>query len=152
MKLKRNIAVAVACLLLICLGAAMIGGCGKEAAPQWEGIATPTTQTISTAEPEATVEIVDRGDEDFTTATNPSDQTNPTTAPAAPTEPTEPSYGEDGYMTYESYLALGGEKQMEYMRTFPSLKEFNDWYNAAKKAYEEAHPKETITDGNITLD
>ena len=146
MKFKRNIAVVLACVLLASLGAAMIfGGCGKEEVPQWEGL---TTAPKTTANVEASADVVDRGDETFAPATG-----SPTTAPTTvPTEPTEPSYGEDGYMTYESYMALSGEKQMEYFYTFPGVKEFNDWYNAAKKAYDEAHPKETIgPDGNINL-
>ena len=41
---------------------------------------------------------------------------------------------------------------MAYCKTFPSVTDFNNWHNAAKAAYDAAHPKETITDGNITLD
>ena len=153
MKLKRNIAVAVACALLVCLGVAMVcGGCGTET-PEWSAL---TTRPASTAIPEGTVQVADRGDEEFTVGTKPEEeQTTPSTAP---TEATEPSYDESGYMTYESYMALGGEKQMEYMYTFKKpngdldLKAFNDWYNAAKEAYDAAHPKETIgPDGNIDL-
>ena len=83
----------------------------------------------------------------------PSDPTNP----SAPTDPSQP--GEKTYLTYEEYRALSGEEQQEYMYTFKKpdgsldVRAFNDWYNAAKKAYDEAHPKETIgPDGNITLD
>ena len=147
MKLKRNIAVVLACVLLASLGAAMIfGGCGKEEVPQWEGL---TTAPHTTANVEASADVVDRGDETFAPATG-SPTTAPTTAPA--TDPTEPSYDENGYLTYESYMALTGAEQYEYFLTFPTATDFNNWYNAAKKAYDEAHPKETITDGNITLD
>ena len=153
MKLKRNIAVVLACVLLASLGAAMIfGGCGKEEVPQWEGL---TTAPHTTANVEASADVVDRGDETFAPATD-SPTTAPTTAPA--TEPTEPSYDENGYLTWESYMALTGAEQWEYFQSFktPDGKQdavaFNNWYNAAKKAYDEAHPKETITDGNITLD
>ena len=136
-------------MLLLGLGTAMITGCGKDPVPQWEGIATTTTAPLTTANPQATVEIVDRGDETFTSSTEGTTLPDQTTAPTAATEP---SYDEDGYMTYESYIALSGEKQMEYFYTFPDGAAFNEWYNAAKKAYEEAHPKETIgPDGNINL-
>ena len=65
---------------------------------------------------------------------------------------TGPELDENGNWTYEYYISRTGQEQMDYMRTFPTLKDFNTWYNAAKKAYDDAHPKETIgSDGNITL-
>ena len=55
-------------------------------------------------------------------------------------------------ITYEEYMAMTGDEQMAYYRTFPSMQEFNKWYNDAKKDWEDAHPKETIgPDGTIVL-
>jgi hypothetical protein len=54
-------------------------------------------------------------------------------------------------LTYEEYMALSGAEQYAYFETFPSGKEFNDWYNGAKAKWLESQDKE-ITDGNITLE
>lgn len=63
-----------------------------------------------------------------------------------------PELDENGNWTYEYYRSRTGQEQMEYFYTFPSVSAFNEWYNAAKKAYDEAHPKETIgPDGIIDL-
>lgn len=65
---------------------------------------------------------------------------------------TNPTYDKDNLLTYEEYEALSGDAQYAYYLSFPSAREFNDWYNAAKKAYQDAQPKETIgPDGNIDL-
>ena len=69
-----------------------------------------------------------------------------------------PEVDENGYWTYEYYISRTGKEQMEYMyNTFKQpngdvdVLAFNKWYNAAREAYEAAHPKETITGGEITL-
>lgn len=96
---------------------------------------------------------------------NPTDPATPTTpapttpAPTTPT-PTTPTPGPagpeldaDGYWTYEYYDSRTGDEQFAYMKTFPSVRAFNDWYNAAKAAYDAAQPRETIgSDGVIELD
>lgn len=157
MNLKRNIAVCVACILLVGLGAAMIlSGCGEET-PIPDGGTTvggTTAGTGETTQPDGTDQTQPSGQgQQGTDPTGSSDPTNP----SAPTDPSQP--GEKTYLTYEEYRALSGEEQHEYMHTFKKpdgsldVRAFNDWYNAAKKAYDEAHPKETIgPDGNITLD
>ena len=70
-----------------------------------------------------------------------------------------PELDENGYWTYEYYKSRTGQEQMDYMySTFKKpdgkvdVAAFNRWYHAAKKAYDEAHPKETIgPDGIIDL-
>ena len=106
--------------------------------------------------PSVEIGIVDREELDSTTGDTTGGTTGGTTDTPAPStkpvSPTEPSYDDEGYMTYESYMALTGEEQMAYCKSFPTLKDFNAWFNAAKEAYDAAHPKETIgPDGNIDL-
>ena len=72
--------------------------------------------------------------------------TNATTAPTEPSKPVAP-----GEMTYEAYIALSGEEQFAYYKTFESATAFNTWYNNAKAEWEAKQDSE-ITDGNITLD
>lgn len=146
-----------------------------------EGTKAPTPAGPDDPAPSVDISIVDREDLEGTTApttdqqegttapstgveerptipnipTNPTTPNNPTT-PVIPTTPApgpaEPELDTDGRWTYEYYISRTGEEQMAYYDTFPSMKEFNKWYNAAKAAYDAAHPKETIVDGNITLD
>ena len=154
MNLKRNIAVCLACILLVGLGAAMIlSGCGEET-PIPDGGTTVGGTTAGTGE---TTQPGGNGQTQPTQGqqgTDPTGSTTDSTPPPDPTNPTNPSQpAEKTYLTYEEYIALSGAEQNAYCQSFPSLRAFNDWYNAAKKAYDEAQPKETIgPDGNINLD
>lgn len=181
MKLRRNIALGTGLLLVLLLGITMIcGGCkGKDA--EWNYTpnynTTGSTGDTTTSErtdafgdptaPNADVSLEDKETLDSTTDSTTGTTTGGTTGGTTTgnttggttdsttgetTSPTDPSYDEDGYMTYESYMALTGPEQDAYRETFPTLKDFNAWFHAAKAAYDAEHPKETITDGNITLD
>ena len=55
----------------------------------------------------------------------------------------------DGYWTYEYYWSRTGDEQWAYMKTFPTLKDFNAWYNKAAAAYEATRPVETIGPGGV---
>lgn len=139
----------------------------------------PTPAGPDEPAPSVSIEIVDREDLEDTTApttdqggsdiggnvgvedrpANPTDPATPTTpAPTTPAPTTPPSdtagpeLDADGHWTYEYYVSRTGDEQYAYMQTFPSLRAFNDWYNAAKAAYDAAQPKETIgADGVIEL-
>lgn len=141
----------------------------------------PTPAGPDEPAPSVGVEIVDREELDGTTApttdqggsdiggnigledrpTNPTNPATPTT-PVTPTNPApttpapgpaEPELDENGHWTYEYYISRTGDEQYAYMETFPSLRDFNNWYNAAKAAYNATYPRETIgPDGVIELD
>ena len=172
MKMKRML-LTTACLMVLILAVSMICvGCKKEkdTTPEWNPSAgdnqsangtegsgsaavNPTHATNSEGEivPGGSLELIDREELPTTPEETPSETpTNPT----APTmDPNAPQLDADGYWTYEYYISRSGEEQMAYYKTFPSMEAFNAWYNRAKKAYDEAHPKETIgPDGNIVLD
>ena len=181
MKMKRVILIT-ACLMVLVLGISMICvGCKKEndTTPVWtpgnNQSADGTTGTEGTAGMEGTapnapsqggsstdetkdgnIDIVEREEFPDTTETDPTKATNPTN-PVSPTNPTNPQPGNTApayptLITYEQYMAMTGEEQMAYYRTFPSMQEFNKWYNNAKAEYDRAHPKETIgPDGKIEL-
>ena len=53
-------------------------------------------------------------------------------------------------LTYEQYEALSADEQEAYCDTFPSLKEFIKWFNAAKAAYEGEKEVEEM-DGTIHI-
>lgn len=140
-----------------------------------DGTQNPTPDGSDEPAPSVNIEIVDREDLEGTTApttgqggpdiggnigvtdrpANPTDPVTPTTpAPTTPTpDPAGPELDADGYWTYEYYRSRTGNEQYAYMQTFPSVRAFNDWYNAAKAAYDAAQPRETIgSDGVIELD
>ena len=99
---------------------------------------TETTESTETTEPTGSTE-----------STEPTEATESTEATEA-TEATEP--GVPAPLTWEEYQALSGAEQVAYYKSFADPKDFFAWEQAAKKAYDEAHPKETIgPDGNIDL-
>lgn len=170
MKMKRMLLIT-ACLMVMILAVSMICvGCkkDKDTTPEWnpsagdnqtangtEGTGSaagnPTHATNSEGEivPGGSLDLIDREELPTTPEEDPQATTNPTT----PTmDPNAPQLDADGYWTYEYYITRTGEEQMAYYKTFPSMEAFNQWYNRAKKAYDEAHPKETIgPDGSIVL-
>ena len=68
-----------------------------------------------------------------------------------PTEPAVPAPTIPETKQYEWYQAMTGEQQVAFAKTFDSLADFFDWYNAAKEAYEKENPGVEIGDGNIDL-
>lgn len=172
---SKHIILIVALVLVLAAGITVICvGCNQNKNPEG-GAANGTAQApgnqngTGTADPsnpanEGTLpggfELIDREELDDDTGTTPTtNPTNPTTPTTKPTNPTTPAPGtdgpeldENGYWTYEYYISRSGEEQMAYYRTFPSMAEFNKWYNAAKAEYDRKHPKETIgPDGKIEL-
>lgn len=90
--------------------------------------------------------------------TKPTDPTEPEeTDPTEPeeTDPTEPDEtdppaGEK--MTYRAYLELSTEEQIAFQNTFPSRNAFKDWYQQAKKEYEDSQHQVTIgPDGGLDI-
>lgn len=64
-------------------------------------------------------------------------------APSSGSSSSQPTTSDaelNGKMTYEEYMALDGKAQEEYMKSFPDVASFFDWYNAAKDKYEKENP------------
>ena len=90
-------------------------------------------------------------------ATEPAEETKAPTEPAETTAPaaksTEPAETEDnGEMTYEKFMALGAAEQQAYMNSAESIEAFFNWFDAAKKEYEESRNEIEIGDGSFNLD
>ena len=70
------------------------------------------------------------------------------------TEPaqTEPVQIPEGEIDYETFVAMDPALQRMYMESFESMDAFFEWYNAAKEAYEQAHPSIDVGDGVIDLE
>lgn len=88
------------------------------------------------------------------TATEPAATEPQQTQPTQPNQPTEtePVQIPDGEIDYETFVALDPAVQREYMESFESMDAFFEWYNAAKEAYEQAHPSIDVGDGVIDLE
>ncbi len=109
---------------------------------------TPTDSTSST-EPSNESSSSPTTPED----TKPEDTKPEDTKPedTKPEDTTPPETG-SGITEFEWYIALSGEEQLAFYNTFPSAKEFMEWYNAAKAEYDALHPTETVpNDGNVDL-
>ena len=61
----------------------------------------------------------------------------------------QPDSGTEGAVTYESYNAMSGEKQQEFIDSFDSIGDFVAWYNDAKAEYEAMHPGVEIGNGDV---
>lgn len=82
-----------------------------------------------------------------TTPTDPSgDDSDPTEPPQQETDPVS-----QDEMDYRTFQDMTPDQQQAYMESFPSIDEFFDWYEQAKKEYEEANPPIEVGDGNIDL-
>ena len=66
--------------------------------------------------------------------------------PSKPADPVKP-----GEMDYETFQNLKPADQQAYMESFNDIEAFFDWYNAAKEAYDKAHPSIEVG-GNGTID
>ena len=88
------------------------------------------------------------------TATEPAATEPQQTQPTQPNQPTEtePVQIPEGEIDYETFVALDPAVQREYMQSFESMDAFFEWYNAAKEAYEQAHPSIDVGDGVIDLE
>lgn len=156
----RFVAVMAAMLMVVLLVA-----CGaKTPAGQTE----PSTESAQTPSGEAEdlqiqIGVGERGDyeEEETSspeATKPSQsEEDPDTQPEA-TEPKAPEEAlnetpdatgstENLPLTFEQYLALSEAEQEKFVASFPSLRDFMDWWNAAKAQQEEEEP--IILDGDV---
>ena len=79
------------------------------------------------------------------------EQTKPTATEPAQTEPqqSEPAQVPEGEIDYETFTAMDPALQRQYMESFESMDAFFAWYNAAKDAYDQAHPSIDVGDGVI---
>lgn len=82
------------------------------------------------------------------------EETKPVVTEPAQTEPqqTEPAQIPEGEIDYESFTAMDPALQRQYMESFESMDAFFAWYNAAKEAYEQAHPSIDVGDGVIDVE
>ena len=105
------------------------------------------TQASEENETSPSMGVGDRGDyaEETTPATEPEESvaTTPVATEPVPTEPeettpetTEPEETTPGEstMTYSQYLAMTEDEQEAFINSFPTLRDFVDWWNAAKAA------------------
>ncbi len=86
---------------------------------------------------------------------DPAKPTNPQPKPTDPAQPgqtdptqpesTEPTTKEE--MTYKAYMALSENEKIDFQNLFSSRAAFLNWYNAAKKVYDDSKNKVTIGDG-----
>lgn len=83
-----------------------------------------------------------------TTTVTPSTPTTPEETEPEPTETMAPEKPVQEY-TYKEYMALSKSEKTAFYKKFPSLGDFNRWYNAAKKAHDDE--KLVIGDSNIDL-
>ena len=165
----RLIAVVTALLLAVLLVACGAKTPAEQTMPSTEAAdSTQTDPTTATGDPEAEMGIGQRGDyEDegnpSAEATKPTESQNQTeeqpeatqpeatqpedTQPAAPEE-TQPE-GEQK-VTFAQYVAMSEQEQEAFVASFPSLRAFMDWWNAAK-AEEEAEEPIIVDDGVIDL-
>ena len=82
-------------------------------------------------------------------ANEPQQPSEPAETQPAATEPVEVPEGE---IDYETFTAMTPTQQRVYMESFESLDAFFEWYNAAKEAYEQAHPPIDVGDGVIDME
>ena len=55
-------------------------------------------------------------------------------------------------LTYEEYRDMHWEEQEAYYNSFETPSHFRDWFNAAKKIYEDSQDREEINGGDHTVD
>ena len=119
----------------------------------------PTDETVTgTTEPTDETVSGNTDPTEDTETTDPTEETDPTisTEDTEATDPTEDQ--EDAFVPsgsdaddYLAYLALSGEEQEAFINSFPAVKDFVEWYNRVKDAYDKLHPDIEIEDGNINL-
>ena len=112
---------------------------------QTQGQSASKTQTPSTTPTTGTQTPT-------TQPTTPS--TQPTTPPAteSTTLSTEGTTPETPTVDYEAYISMTAAQKQTFRDSFENIDAFFAWYNAAKKAYDEANPPTPIPpDGNIPL-
>ena len=82
------------------------------------------------------------------------EETKPIVTEPVQTEPqqTEPAQIPEGEINYETFTAMDPALQRQYMESFESMDAFFEWYNAAKEAYEQAHPSFDVGDGVIDVE
>lgn len=174
---KKTIITLCAALALVLVAGAVIVACLTGGAPEVSDTtgnteqALDTTgdtgegQTENTAEPTensgpvSEMGVSDR--EDFDEGTTPTentttpveiDSTKPTET--EPTEPSQPQTSVDtsdpANVTYAQYIAMAPEDQEAFVESFPTLKDFINWRNAALEKEEERDTE--ILDGSGEID
>lgn len=141
----------------VCLLALLCAGCAGETqeVTQQTGTTQDTTNlpgledsifddpTYEAYQPSLKVE------QDTTAAEDPAD--DPTSEQTTTEDATAPSTSEGETLSYEAWMKLTPKEQRLYQESFASIEKFYVWYDAAKKAYEEANPPIEIEGGTIDL-
>ncbi len=84
--------------------------------------------------------------------TEPEETTPSETEPEETTPPeTEPEGIDHSKYTYEDYISMTPQEQTEFIKSFPSVSKFMEWYNAAKAKYDKDNGNIDIGDDNIDL-
>lgn len=112
-------------------------------APTAQPTAEPTSVPVRTAAPVATEKPDDKDDKDDKPKATPTVVPSPT--PSATPEAEEKT-------EYEKYIELSGAEQQKIFESYTNPQDFFDWYNAAKKEYDDKNQAIIVDGGSINLE
>ena len=112
-------------------------------APTAQPTAEPTSLPVRTAAPVATEKPDDKDDKDDKPKATPTVVPSPT--PSATPEAEEKT-------EYEKYIELSGAEQQKIFESYTNPQDFFDWYNAAKKEYDDKNQAIIVDGGSINLE
>ena len=112
-------------------------------APTAQPTAEPTSVPVRTAAPVATEKPDDKDDKDNKPKATPTVVPSPT--PSATPEAEEKT-------EYEKYIELSGAEQQKIFESYTNPQDFFDWYNAAKKEYDDKNQAIIVDGGSINLE
>lgn len=112
-------------------------------APTAQPTAEPTSVPVRTAAPVATEKPDDKDDKDDKPKATPTVVSSPT--PSATPEAEEKT-------EYEKYIELSGAEQQKIFESYTNPQDFFDWYNAAKKEYDDKNQAIIVDGGSINLE
>ena len=112
-------------------------------APTAQPTAEPTSVPVRTAAPVATEKPDDKDDKDDKPKATPTVVPSPT--PSATPEAEEKT-------EYEKYIELSGAEQQKIVESYTNPQDFFDWYNAAKKEYDDKNQAIIVDGGSINLE
>lgn len=112
-------------------------------APTAQPTAEPTSVPVRTAAPVATEKPDDKDDKDDKPKATPTVVPSPT--PSATPEVEEKT-------EYEKYIELSGAEQQKIFESYTNPQDFFDWYNAAKKEYDDKNQAIIVDGGSINLE
>lgn len=117
-----------------------------EATPTAEPTAEPDVPTQAPAALPTEKPAEDKDDKD-----DHKPKATPTVAPSATPSPTPTPEAEEK-TEYEKYIDLSGAEQQKIFESYENPQDFFDWYNAAKKEYDDKNQAIIVGDGSINLE